>query len=75
MELHKPNFITDGGPWAEHDQACAVCQDRHAVILLNKGMFQPCWECQKQGWHTVRFNGAFRRLLKRFFIAWNGPKD
>ena len=58
--LHRPNIVTDGGPWAEHDQACAVCWERPAVLELGEGLFQPCWACQEEGWRLRR---SLRRRL------------
>lgn len=49
-EPHVPTIVTDGGPWATHDQACAVCHQRSAVLDLSDGIFQPCWECRREGW-------------------------
>jgi len=64
MKLRKPNIFTDGGPWAEHDQACCVCHVRHAVLNLNSGHFQPCWQCQGDGWRLLRFNKFWRKYIK-----------
>lgn len=49
-DLHPPVVITDGGPWASHDMACAVCRVNKAVIIVETGIFQPCWVCQEMGW-------------------------
>lgn len=54
MEVRKPEIFTDGGPWAEHDQACAICHQRKAVLILNTYVFQPCWTCQSQGYEIRR---------------------
>lgn len=54
VTLHEPVIVTDGGPWAMHDYACPVCQERKAVIDLSAGHFQPCWSCQEDGWHVAR---------------------
>lgn len=54
--LHQPQIFTDGGPWAMHDQACAICQERHAVLNLSCGVFEPCGQCQAAGWEL-----SFRR--------------
>jgi hypothetical protein len=58
MDLHRPVVFTDGGPWADHDQACAVCRERPAVLDLNSGIFHPCGTCQEAGW---------RLRCRRFF--------
>jgi hypothetical protein len=52
-EIHTPVIVTDGGPWAEHDMACAVCQQKKAVLDLNSGRFDPCWGCQGAGWRLA----------------------
>ncbi len=67
VEMHVPVVITDGGPWAIHDQACAVCQERKAVIDLNTGHFQPCWRCQSIGWELVQ---RLPRWLRPWPAGW-----
>ena len=62
MKLHLPT-IEHHGPAATHDQSCAVCHVRHAVLNLNDGHFQPCWTCQKLGWRL-----SFKSWLPRWFI-------
>lgn len=54
VETRQPQVWTDGGPWAEHDQACAVCSRNPAVLQLWDGVYQPCWSCQSQGWELKR---------------------
>lgn len=73
-ELHQPVVITDGGPWAEHDHACAVCSARHSVLDLNTGMFQPCWGCQQDGWYLVRSKPLRRWLLSRPVLRHQRPR-
>jgi hypothetical protein len=41
---------TDGGPWAIHNQPCAVCGQRTAILDLSQGVMLPCWECSQRGW-------------------------
>jgi hypothetical protein len=69
VPLHDPVIVTDGGPWCEHDMACAICRRRKAVIDLESGIFQPCWGCQRAGWFLLRHSpksGARRRRWARF---------
>lgn len=54
MELLKPTVVTDGGPWARHNMPCSVCGERHAILHLNTGVFEPCGECTRAGWKTVQ---------------------
>lgn len=42
------------GPFATHNLPCYVCQERKAVFVCHEGYFQPCWECQKEGWELKR---------------------
>lgn len=54
LDLHKPVINSDGGPWADHDYACPVCQERKAIINLNTGHFNPCDQCRADGWEVRR---------------------
>lgn len=64
-DLHTPKIVTDGGPWAKHDQACAVCYRRPAVLVLDTGLFQQCWSCQSEGWTLMRSSWLKRKLRGR----------
>ena len=62
MEIHRPVVNDFGGaPFAEHDQACAVCGVEKAVLELHTGHFLPCWVCQQDGWKLTKKKGIFRR--------------
>lgn len=65
VEIHHPVVVTDGGPWAEHDQACAVCRQRKAVLDLHTGIFEPCWDCQRIGWRLMIPTPMGRRWWER----------
>lgn len=55
MNLAEITVDTFGGsPVAEHNMPCAVCRNKHAVLDMNTGKFQPCWGCQKSGWALVK---------------------
>ena len=54
VEAHKPVIVTDGGPWAEHDQLCAVCSEHKAVLDVATGIFFPCDPCFTAGWRLTR---------------------
>lgn len=55
MNIHEPVIEThDSGLTAEHDYACPVCHEEHAVYQLYGGAFQPCWSCQRRGWLLTR---------------------
>jgi hypothetical protein len=53
------------GPVAFHDQACAVYPNRKAVYNLNRGVFEPCWEAQDNGWRLVRVDSWLQRMVMR----------
>jgi hypothetical protein len=64
MELARIEVNDFGGsPVAEHNMPCAVCGRRKAVIVLNTGIFEPCWTCQKT-WELRRSDpNATRRWI------------
>ena len=66
MKIHA-TIINDfgGAPFAEHDMACPVCSVNHAVLELDTGRFNPCWECQKEGWIMHRLPKWVVRIMKR----------
>lgn len=45
---------SDGGPWAVHNQPCAVCGERTAILDLNQGVMLPCGVCAARGWQLSR---------------------
>lgn len=54
------------GPFAIHNMPCAVCRERPAVLDLSRGAFDPCWECQENGWILTRTGSRrFQRWLRR----------
>lgn len=57
------------GPVATHDQSCAVYHHLGAPAVLNmsRGVFEPSWEAQKDGWHLIHARTLLQRLLLRFF--------
>lgn len=55
MDAHKPQINDYGGsPFAEHDVVCYICHEKKAVLDLNRGIFIPCWSCQKEGWVVIK---------------------
>ena len=56
-----------GAPVATHNMPCNVCRDKHAVINLSTGVFEPCWSCQSSGWVCVKFPMWLYKLYKKFF--------
>lgn len=65
MELAKIEVKTDGGPWCEHNMPCGICGKRFAVYNMSEGTFEPCWECQRVGWLTVRLPQWLARWFRR----------
>lgn len=58
--------ITFCGPAAFHNMPCAICRERYAVFRCNDGFFEPCWECQKEGFVTKKEKP---KLILRFWKA------
>ncbi len=63
LPTRQPTII-DLGPAALHDMRCALCH-RPAVLDINDDTFQPCWQCQSEGWQLVK-----RRKLDSAAIVW-----
>lgn len=61
--MHEPQIVTDGGPWAFHDYACPVCHETKAILLLHKGVFMPCDQCQEDGWAILRLPKWLRKRV------------
>ena len=62
--LAKIEIDTDG-MFTKHNYPCPICQNAHAVLRTNVGTFEPCWDCQKQGHRTIKFDlkSWWQRLL------------
>ena len=58
--------VHDSGMFATHNMPCPVCRSQGAVLEMGKGGFSPCWECQREGWRTIRLS-RFARWLLSFF--------
>jgi len=65
----EPTIVTDGGPWALHDQRCAVLPGEPAVLRLETGVFYPSWAAQRSGWRLIRCRTWLQRCLWRWFFA------
>ena len=46
-----------------HNFPCPICYSNKATLNLNKGTFQPCSECAKKNWFTIKINSKFMRWL------------
>ena len=64
MNIHKINFLTDGGPWVIHDYPCPVnyCTSK-TVYNMNKDVFEPSWAAQKDGWHLIKTDNWFKKKI------------
>ena len=76
METRKPD-IQILGPVAIHNQACAVYHNEpaSAVLDLNTGVFQPCWQAQKYGWRLVKADTWVKRLALRLAFSESGSRS
>lgn len=54
------------GPFAMHNMPCAVCRERHAVLTLDNGLMQPCWDCQEAGWRLRKTRARWRYRIARW---------
>ena len=59
--------IINHGIFIEHNFPCPVCQSEAAICELWRGLYQPCWDCQKDGAYTVKAKTRFQKFLMRFF--------
>lgn len=69
MQPREP-YLEVPGPFAIHDQRCAVFPGESAVYHLNTGVFYPSWKAHKEGWRLVHARTWWQRLVLR--IAFNG---
>ena len=69
LPLVEVKIVTDGGPWATHNYPCPVYREKHAVINLNSGVFEPSWQAQLEGWHLIKADNWFKRLVYKLVFA------
>lgn len=55
-------YIHDSLMVMNHDYSCPVCRKYHAI--LSGGIFQPCRNCQKDGYKMIKDNGKSSKFLK-----------
>jgi hypothetical protein len=66
LEIRQPRIsFHDSGLCASHDQACGICQQRHALYRIDLDVFAPCWECQSEGWELKQPSGWVPRWVRR----------
>lgn len=53
IEKHPEIIVQDDGSpvGITHTFPCPVCRKQHAI--LDRGVFEPCWDCQSSGWFLV----------------------
>lgn len=51
-----------------HNMPCAVYRDKHAVLDMNTGIFQPSWQAQEAGWRLVKAETRLQKLILRSFF-------
>lgn len=51
----------------KHNYLCAVCKTESAVQDMDKGILQPCWECQKKGFILTN-SWLFKFFSSKLFI-------
>jgi hypothetical protein len=66
-KVRHPDIEFVGPGVALHNQACAVYHhDTSAVLDCDKGVFQPSWKAQADGWRLVHADTWWKRALVRF---------
>lgn len=66
MEIHKPTVENIAPGVAEHDQCCAVNWRAPAVLNVDRGVFEPSWAAQGEGWRLIHANTRWKRFLLRW---------
>lgn len=67
MLRHYPK-IEYHGPATKHDMPCAIHFKEPAILNTSRGVFNPSWKAQKQGWHLVYANTKFKKwVIKKLF--------
>jgi hypothetical protein len=70
MDIYRIKFETDGGPWVEHDYPCPVHYGiLNAVYDMDRDIFKPSWSAQKAGWHLIKADNWFKRLVYKLVFA------
>jgi len=63
-ELETAPFIYKfHGPCGQHNYLCSVCRQKKAVLDMDKGILQPCWDCHKT-YRVVKIKW-FDRLFRK----------
>lgn len=65
-------WMHGSGMLAKHDYPCSVCRNNPAVLSLDSGIMSPCWECQRDGWMTIKTEdkrGSIMGLLKSILLS------
>lgn len=62
------------GPYAEHDQCCAIMFYEPAVLDMHEWVFRPSWKAQKDGWRLVRARNWLQRAVLRAFFGVEKPR-
>jgi hypothetical protein len=54
------------GKGIDHNYPCPICQKSHAFLRAKTGYFEPCYQCQAEGYRTIKFN--FKSRWSRFLL-------
>ncbi len=64
-------LMLDLGPVVKHNMPCSVHPSLHAVRNMNVGVFEPCWDAQREGWALLKVKpgrGWLFRLLRNWMF-------
>jgi len=63
MKPYEIKMETDGGPWVSHDYPCPIYHKLNSVYVMKDGTFQPSWVAQNEGYHLIKADTWFKRLI------------
>lgn len=61
----KFEYLPIGPGCIVHNYLCAVCLKESAVMEMEEGILQPCWDCQLKHFRVVKLNWFMRLLVWR----------
>ena len=66
----KPREIkyVNHGIYVNHDQPCPIYPTENAVLIIQRGYFQPSWRAQKIGYKTIKADTWLRRFILELFF-------
>lgn len=57
--------VIDHGICVDHNFPCPICGKKTAVFQMNNGIYTPCWECQTEGYMTLKLPVWLAKWIRR----------